>query len=654
MRKTLLLAVIIALFAGISFPQGATAPFVKPQFFTDAGVMCAGCSLYTYAAGTTTLTATYSNSTLTTPNANPIVLDTAGRATIFLSPVSYKFELRLTTGTVVWTFDNIYDLAQLLKLDLASTSSGLGDELIGYKATGTGTIAGTVHSAWSQFPVNVKNYLAAGQPDGTTDNTIGLQRAINDAVTFQRKLYVPGATQNYVTTGLTVPAINDYNVFEMYGDGMGKFYSNDASARKGTRIKCTAASTDCLAIVSTAGGLQHYSFSSMTLIGPDTTTPRTTTSGNGLRISGTASPSVTLRDFSAGQFYGTGKAGIWLDSVYNAMLEGSVRVEYNDIGLKLSNNSNAFRAYNLAARYNASDGVLVDTCDNGTIFGTIEYSEINGLRFTGGPNTDWLVQVYFEGNNSTDTALSSGIVIWPTGSGTNVIRDITFVNCQYHNTVVDRESPLLYGADATHFVSGISFQGGYMAGIASLGAAFRLYGNVTQTEIHSTDPIVESHVSVNTVAGFTPDKTVLISQNGGIYYGMRQLFINRTAANGDVNADLSMENRISIIDETAANDTAKPLFVAGIGPDDPTLQEFTFSISATPSATAANRVLDFEAGDFVDVRRIRFNQWAEIGDTGVVKIGGLPVYADNAAALAGGLTAGYLYRTSAGIVMVVY
>jgi hypothetical protein len=37
-----------------------------------------------------------------------------------------------------------------------------------------------------------------------------------------------------------------------------------------------------------------------------------------------------------------------------------------------------------------------------------------------------------------------------------------------------------------------------------------------------------------------------------------------------------------------------------------------------------------------------------------VKNAGLPVYADNASALAGGLVAGEMYRTAAGILMIVF
>jgi hypothetical protein len=40
--------------------------------------------------------------------------------------------------------------------------------------------------------------------------------------------------------------------------------------------------------------------------------------------------------------------------------------------------------------------------------------------------------------------------------------------------------------------------------------------------------------------------------------------------------------------------------------------------------------------------------------SGAIKNPGLPVFADNAAAIAGGLSVGEMYRTSDGVLMVVY
>ena len=80
------------------------------QFFDNNGLPLAGGLLYTYAAGTTTPLATYSDNTGATPNANPIVLDSAGRVAgeVWLTNGSnYKFVLKTSAGVTVWTYDNI-------------------------------------------------------------------------------------------------------------------------------------------------------------------------------------------------------------------------------------------------------------------------------------------------------------------------------------------------------------------------------------------------------------------------------------------------------------------------------------------------------------------------------------------------------------------
>lgn len=50
----------------------------------------------------------------------------------------------------------------------------------------------------------------------------------------------------------------------------------------------------------------------------------------------------------------------------------------------------------------------------------------------------------------------------------------------------------------------------------------------------------------------------------------------------------------------------------------------------------------------------RTNQILGSSPLTTAQLAALPVYADNAAALAGGLTAGQLYRTSVGVLMVTF
>lgn len=104
----------LALLILISLPcvsQNVYAPMLLPhQFFVDVntgGTPCAGCSLYSYAAGTTTPLATYTDSTGVTPQTNPVILDASGSAGIWVAPVPYRFVLEDPLGATLWTADNV-------------------------------------------------------------------------------------------------------------------------------------------------------------------------------------------------------------------------------------------------------------------------------------------------------------------------------------------------------------------------------------------------------------------------------------------------------------------------------------------------------------------------------------------------------------------
>jgi hypothetical protein len=90
-------------------------PHVPPQFLDNNGDPAASHLLFCFVAGTTTKQNTYSDQARTVANANPIVLDASGRATIFLLDASYKFVLEPSVadgGTdpptnAIWTRDNV-------------------------------------------------------------------------------------------------------------------------------------------------------------------------------------------------------------------------------------------------------------------------------------------------------------------------------------------------------------------------------------------------------------------------------------------------------------------------------------------------------------------------------------------------------------------
>jgi hypothetical protein len=103
------------------------------QFFNSQDTFLVGGLLYTYAAGTNTPLATYQNQAGTIANTNPVVLNTRGEASVWLSNAQYKFVLRDSTGTLIWTADNINgpDAATL-----GTLAASNGATLVGFTPSG--------------------------------------------------------------------------------------------------------------------------------------------------------------------------------------------------------------------------------------------------------------------------------------------------------------------------------------------------------------------------------------------------------------------------------------------------------------------------------------------------------------------------------------
>jgi hypothetical protein len=78
------------------------------QFFTNDGQVLAGGSISFYDSGTTTPKDTYSDPTLTTPNANPVEINAAGRpVTDIWGDGSYRVVIKSADGVTLVTLDNV-------------------------------------------------------------------------------------------------------------------------------------------------------------------------------------------------------------------------------------------------------------------------------------------------------------------------------------------------------------------------------------------------------------------------------------------------------------------------------------------------------------------------------------------------------------------
>lgn len=151
------------------------SPVGRLKFFdTDGVTPLAGGFVYTYATGTLTPTATYSNLAGTSANTNPIVLDANGEATVYLTAGQvYDWVVTRSDGSPVQNRAGIYiDDEGALRDDLALNS---GASLVGFLQAGTGAVARTAQDKMRET-VSVKDFGAVA--DGVTNNAAAFQAAV--------------------------------------------------------------------------------------------------------------------------------------------------------------------------------------------------------------------------------------------------------------------------------------------------------------------------------------------------------------------------------------------------------------------------------------------------------------------------------------------
>lgn len=169
-----LLIFIFTLFL-LLFPQQSYAAnaealdFLISGFTDNSGNPLDGGKVYTYSAGTTTNKTTWTDSSKSSAAANPIVLDSNGRAQIY-GDGNYKFVVKTSADVTLYTFDNM--------------RLGRGINI-----------------------VDVKDYGAVG--DGSTDDT----SAISSAIATGSSVYFPKGT--YLVSSLTLTTAKQ----RLYGEG---------------------------------------------------------------------------------------------------------------------------------------------------------------------------------------------------------------------------------------------------------------------------------------------------------------------------------------------------------------------------------------------------------------------------------------------------
>lgn len=169
------------------------------QFFDNNGNPLAGGLLYTYAAGTTTPQTTYTTAAGNVANANPIVLDSAGRIAnqVWLTEgVSYKFELKTSLGTPLWVKDNVAGIN-----DFSNFAASGGSALIGYLPAGAGAVATTVQSKLRES-VSIFDFMSAAEVADVQAGTLLLDctSAFNTALAASKNIYFPPGKYRFNST----------------------------------------------------------------------------------------------------------------------------------------------------------------------------------------------------------------------------------------------------------------------------------------------------------------------------------------------------------------------------------------------------------------------------------------------------------------------
>jgi hypothetical protein len=157
-------------------------PFQYLPSVANTGQPAAGYKLFTYIAGTSTKQNTWVDSTQTTVNTNPILLDANGFISaasgdgIWLDPtLSYKFVLALPTDTdpptsPLRTMDNVQGF-----FTLATLTAGLIGSIL-YPKTAAEIAAGVIPTNYAYAPGDIRRYGA--DPTGVADSSPALMSAI--------------------------------------------------------------------------------------------------------------------------------------------------------------------------------------------------------------------------------------------------------------------------------------------------------------------------------------------------------------------------------------------------------------------------------------------------------------------------------------------
>lgn len=189
-----------------------SAIFNYPKFHaeTSAGVPLVGGLVYTYAPGTTTPKASYSDSGLTSANTNPVVLDANGDATIYLNGI-YDIVLKTSAGVSVWTMSSM--------AGNAAAWSGYEVDALNTYGSGTSFTQATINSALTAIGTTNKTTLLLRPGTWVMSADADWSTYTNVMLKFAPGAVLQIATGKTLTLGGSIEAGDTQQIFSCVGTG---------------------------------------------------------------------------------------------------------------------------------------------------------------------------------------------------------------------------------------------------------------------------------------------------------------------------------------------------------------------------------------------------------------------------------------------------
>lgn len=403
-RRLILLALFLGFFALSPSHAQTHSPITPPNVhFVDAsGNPCAGCKLYSYVAGTSTPHPTYTASSGSTQNTNPVVMDASGTAAngIWLDSSSYKFVLTDSTGTTIWTADNVEGaLGTATGAFLPLAGGTLTGPLIGTDGTFSGALTSATLTSSANKVINVQAppYNATG--NGVTNDcaAITAAEAARDA---------QGGGELYFPKG-------NYNV------GSSCHISVTTSGTISGAGSCSRTQSGCASMISssdTTGVLFTVSANSFLFFNIALTNTATPTAGSAILTNGTDyAQKVNYTNCSVSGFYDDidqWVGALW--SMTSCYIGKPVRY-----GMWIQNTVNQ----------DAGDWIISDSffdLQNNTALGGIHITGAGGGKFVGnkiiGQPTSPVVTdgIYANSTTTSQLIIASNSIEQLTGSAINV------------------------------------------------------------------------------------------------------------------------------------------------------------------------------------------------------------------------------------------